>query len=132
MLQDSLNSSRSRSGRWVLFSLLSLAVSWYLVLSVAVYGGWWQGTKTVRVLRITPLPVAIVGWRPLSYAEYLDQRQAVIHYSRHAAQTSNDRSVTTVDQAAQLALTKMVRLAESEQLIRQLHVQVTAADINQA
>ncbi len=118
---------------WSIISLFSLAIGWYLVLGVGVYGGWWQGPRTMTVLRWTPLPAALVNWRPLSYADYLNQRTAVNKYTAYLQITSAGvypgQSTT---EAVTVTLTKMVRIAVSEQLIKRLGVTLTSADVKQA
>ncbi len=127
-------SSASRP-RWPVAVLIVVVIiiGWYVALGVGVYSGRWHGAKTERLLRWTPLPVATVGWQPLSYATYLDQRQAVDHYTKYVqtssagvyqAQSAADTSAT--------ALTKMIRLKASEKLLKKLKVAVSVADINQA
>lgn len=126
----------ARPRRWGLrigIGLVVIIVGWYLVLGIGVYSGNWSGRRTVAVLRITPLPVAMVGWRPLSYADYLDQRTAVGHYTAYLKSTTAGvyQAPTNQDPAA-ATLTKMVRLAVSERTIRRLGVILRPADVDQA
>lgn len=120
-------------GWLAVFIILLLIIGWYVVLGAGVYTGSWHGTKTQQVLRWTPLPAAAVNWSPLSYAEYLNQRQAVERYTSYLqastagvyqAQSPADISATTV--------TKMIRLAASQMVTKRLGLTVTHNDVNQA
>lgn len=120
-------------GWMTVFIILLLILGWYAVLGGGVYTGRWQGMKTQKVLRWTPLPSAMVNWSPLSYAEYLNQRQAVERYTSYLqtstsgvyhAQSPADISATTI--------TKMIRLAASQKVMKQLGISVSGSDVNQA
>lgn len=128
-----VNSTGRSSGLMVFLVLVGVVVVWYVVLGVGVYSGRWHGEKTVSVLHWAPLPSGMVGWRPLDYGAYLNQRQAVEHYTSYLrTSTSGVYQAQSADDISATTITKMIRLVGSEQALKKLKSSVTAADVNQA
>lgn len=134
MTQPMITTNKRRRPLWrtILFTLLSVIGLWYVGLSIGVYTGSWQGHKTQAVLRVTPLPAAFVGWKPLSYADFLDQRRAIHQYTAYINSTTSGVFQQSMDDVPAVTLTKMVRYHASLALAQTMDVHVTDADVHQA
>ncbi len=113
--------------------ILGLVILWYATLSFGVYRGFWHGKNTQRILQWTPLPAVLIGWQPLSFGTYLEQRRAVEQYTQYLqsttsgvyqAQSASDISATTI--------TKIIRIAVTANVLKKFHITVSDADVQQA
>lgn len=119
-------------GRRIVWSILATVVIYYVVLGIGVYSGSWQGSRTQRLLKYTPLPVASVGWRPLSYADLLKENSAIKHYTTYLKTSAAEVYQPPAEDSAVTALTKLIRQAAAERVAKKLGVSVSSADVEQA
>lgn len=120
-----------------IYSLLTAiaiaVVGVYVVTAVGVYAFQWRGPKTTAWTKYVPIPVANVGWHLLSVHTLLVQYQSTTHKADALTATSR---VAFPPQSANnnlsSAASKMIRDAALASALRQAHIQVRPADVEQA
>lgn len=123
---------KTRWGRRTVWILLLVIVVYYVTLSIGVYSGAWQGARTQKILRYTPLPVAMVGWHLLSQADYMFENTAIKHYNDYLKTSTASADQSATENSSITALTKLIRETASEQVAKSLGVTITSADVEQA
>lgn len=124
--------SRRPLWRTLVWTILGVVFVWYAALAIGVYSGRWQGKKTQAVLRVTPLPAALIGWKPVSYADFLDQRRAIQQYTTYINGTTAGVFQQSLSDVPATTLTKMIRYHESLDIAAAMNVSITEADVHQA
>lgn len=122
--------------RKILIGIGSLLVAVILtvgVFALGVYWWGWNGARTQQVLRYVPLPAGMVEGRRLSFLEYFEQRRALEQSSAYLEANTGGVYQPQPDQdAGATALTKMVRLIESERLMSSFGITITDAELVEA
>lgn len=131
-LTEKVKVKKPRWGRRITWSILLIVGVYYVTLSIGVYSGAWQGARTQKVLRYTPLPVAMVGWHLLSQADFIFENIAIKHYNDYINTSVVGANQTATEDSSITALTKMIRETASERVAKNLGVTVSAADVEQS
>lgn len=118
--------------RWIGLSC-GLIILVYLGFSVCVLTNYWQGVKTEKITAYVPVPIAWLGWRPVFAHDYISQTRAIHKYDEYMA-TTNPGSAPAPDLKEERAasLSKQLRDLQTSQIVHELGITITSADIDQA
>lgn len=118
--------------RWAGLSIGVIILA-YAAFAVSVLMNYWQGTKTEKITAYVPIPVAWLGWRPLFAHDYISQTRAIHQYDAFMATTNPQAAPTpNIMEERAASLSKQLRDLQTNQIIHELGITVTPADIDQA
>lgn len=118
---------------WAVGGLVGAYIVFTAVMAVGDYGFSWRSSKVVQLTRWTPLPAAVVGYRPVMYASYLDTLATVDFYNK-AIRVKNPGLLgpsSDLDNK-KTALTKLVRDAAIDALMQTRKLSISQLDLDQA
>ena len=111
------------------FALLLIIVG----TGVALYSFDWHSSVARQVASVSHFPVAFIGYQPVWYEQYLEDRSTIEYYTSALKKTNPQAfSDTSTQDPRVAAMTKLIRDEATLALAKKLDVSVSGVDLDSA
>jgi len=111
--------------------LVAVILIFILVFAIGIYGFNWQDSFTKKVSSIVPYPSALVNYKFISYSDFLEDKETLIHYYENMPDSESTSSKPNDQQVAQISISRLIKDEFIRQIAKKYDIKVTDLELEQ-